>query len=138
MAQIQEVWHNDDYCDYKVGKYLFLCPDYLDGQNLDREGFEKAWENVFGMPKSSKEWCCPEWDKIEFELMPFGKETKSFVFLKYDDEFFILDKNTKTQISWYKHIGRANNCSNKNFTLKDLQEMFAKVKQEVQELDKVK
>ena len=48
----------------------------------------------------------------------FECETCNFKYWKYEDEFYILHKDSGTLVNWYKHLGRCNTC-NKRLSLEE-------------------
>lgn len=38
-------------------------------------------------------------------------ETDSYKYWKYDDTYYILHKESGTLVTWYKHLGRCNQCN---------------------------
>lgn len=75
-----------------------FCKIFKDIDELIYEGFDDAY-NI-------------ENDKIKIWI--------------YEDERYILDKETGIIVSWYKHLGRANNC-NKNLNLEALDKWAIKI-----------
>jgi len=56
--------------------------------------------------------------------------TDSFSFFRYEDEFYIIHRDSGTIINWYKHLGRTNTC-NKNLSYDDLKEFIFLFKSEM-------
>ena len=58
-------------------------------------------------------------------------QTAYFAFLRDDDEFYIIHKDSGTIINWYKHLGRTNTCNKPEFELKDLEEFLQLIKKDL-------
>lgn len=58
------------------------------------------------------------------------KYSDGFALFRYDDEFYILHKDSGVLINWYKHLGRTNTCNNPNFTLDDFRVFLVKHKED--------
>jgi len=61
------------------------------------------------------------------------RDTDSFSFFGYEDEFYIVHRDSGTIINWYKHLGRTNTC-NKNLDYEDLEEFILLFKNEMEEI----
>lgn len=49
-----------------------------------------------------------------------GMHLDHFFLFHYEDEFYILHRDSGIMINWYKHLGRTNTCNRSDFTLDDL------------------
>ena len=82
---------------------------------FDREDFCKAFYDVFGVGFD------------EFDL--FYHETyKAFVLWRNEDSFYIHNLQSKVTVSWYKHLGRINQCNDKSMDLSKLKAFFELLK----------
>jgi hypothetical protein len=70
--------------------------------------------------------------RLWYEGIP-AVETCNFKYWHYDDEFYIVHKNSGTLINWYKHLGRCNTC-NKKLSLKEYEKFVADFEEELSEL----
>lgn len=60
-----------------------------------------------------------------------GRNTDDFSMFRYEDEFYILHRNSGVLINWYKHLGRTNTCNKPDFTLDDLRVFCKKLKEDL-------
>lgn len=51
-----------------------------------------------------------------WDVYPY--EGDDFKFWGYDDEWYLLHKDSGTLVNWYKHLGRTNTC-NKNLSVEE-------------------
>lgn len=51
-------------------------------------------------------------------------QSDDFAWFCYDDEYYIIHKDSGMMINWYKHFGRCNTCSQIHRTLEDYYEFF--------------
>jgi hypothetical protein len=60
------------------------------------------------------------------------KEFNEFL-LYYDtfEEYYIIHLKSGTIINWYKHLGRTNTCNKEGFTIEDLKEFLAALKEDM-------
>jgi hypothetical protein len=86
--------------------------------HFDRDAFCKAFEDVFGKDNQ----CCIE-NLILWNCDTI--KTESFI-LTQDlyETFYIIDTDRCVMVGWYKHLGRSNACSHKDFTLDNLHDML--------------
>jgi len=75
--------------------------DTLKQYAIDREVFTRIFLRIY---------------KLDMDDYLYNYEGHSFKAWKYDDEFYILHKDSGTLVNWYKHLGRTNTC-NKNLSL---------------------
>ena len=54
-----------------------------------------------------------------------------FSLMRFEDEFYILHRDSGTLINWYKHAGRTNTCNKPDFTLDDFREFLTKLREEL-------
>lgn len=57
-------------------------------------------------------------------------EGSDFKFWGYDDEWYLLHKDSGTLVNWYKHLGRTNTC-NKDLSLDEYKEFVRMVYEEL-------
>lgn len=60
-----------------------------------------------------------------------NKHYDDFSLMRYEDEFYILHRDSGIMINWYKHMGRTNTCNRPGFTLDDLREFLIKLREEL-------
>lgn len=95
----------------------------LDQYYFDRDSFVECFKSVFS-------------DDEIFELESACQEHKllgDFLLYYVYDEFYIIHLTSGIMINWYKHLGRANTCNKKGFTLNDLKELLQMLKSEGEE-----
>lgn len=80
---------------------------------IDRDLFIKLFNNI---------------DTFLIDYYDFENE-KIKIWL-WEEEYFILEKETGILVSWYKHLGRCNKC-NKNMSLEDLKNFVLVVEEEL-------
>lgn len=90
--------------------FLKMLPQY----HFERIEFTTAFLNTFTA------------EQIEeiFSKCIDNEQTANFAFFRYDDEFYIMHKDSGTVINWYKHLGRTNTCNKDGFGLEDLKEFL--------------
>lgn len=95
-------------------KFLKMLPQY----HFDRAEFTAAFLDVFTT------------EQIEeiFSKCIDNEQTNEFAFLYYDDEYYIMHRDSGTVINWYKHLGRTNTCNKDGFGLNDLKEFLHCIK----------
>lgn len=60
-----------------------------------------------------------------------NKHLDEFSLLRWEDEFYILHRNSGIMINWYKHMGRTNTCNKPDFTSDDLREFLKKLREDL-------
>jgi hypothetical protein len=96
---------------------LHTLPQY----HFDREAMCDVYYDIFTTDESIElmSACCANTHLDEFSLFHF------------DDEFYILHRNSGVMINWYKHMGRTNTCNKPGFTLDDLREFMDKLRKDL-------
>ena len=88
--------------------------------HFDRDEFCKVFDEVFSYDQY-----------IDIDIAcSVCSQSDDFSLFRYDDEFYILHKDSGTLINWYKHLGRTNTCNKPDFTLDDLRVFLVKLKDE--------
>lgn len=89
-----------------MSKYLETLPRY----HFDRDDFCKVFGEVF-----------TDDEIIDIDVMcGYPQNTENFLLYRWEDEFYIIHRDSGTIINWYKHLGRTNTCNKEGFTLADL------------------
>lgn len=104
MIKKREIWYddNDEPVYYETKNPLFTeLPDY----HFDRDEMSKVFTSGF------EDWVWEHMNRYGFD----------FFITKNEDTIYIIHFPSGTIVSWYKHMGRANQC-NKNLTIEDLKE----------------
>ena len=106
MIKEYNIKHNDEgfpiYLSAGSKNPLFKdLPDY----HFDRDEMCKVFDDDFAM------WL---YDHI-------NEHSDYFPIWRWEDEIYILHRDSGTMVGWYKHIGRCNIC-NKKLTIEDLKE----------------
>lgn len=55
----------------------------------------------------------------------------SFSLMRWEDEFYILHRDSGIMINWYKHAGRTNTCNKPDFTLDDFREFLVELRKDL-------
>lgn len=101
----------NDY--YPLGQ----CP-----KTFDRDYFSKAW-TAAGL-----------WDLDADMACTCGVHTYNFSLFRYEDTFYILHRDSGTLITYYKHVGRSNECSREDFNDEDLAKFFKLLAEDLQHM----
>ena len=89
--------------------------------HFDRDDFCKAFESVFTYD-----------EYIDIDVLCGANTNLSDFFLfRWEDEFYILHRNSGILINWYKHMGRTNTCNKPDFTLDDFIEFLKKLREDL-------
>lgn len=84
-----------------MSKYLETLPQY----HFDRDDFCKVFGEVF-----------TDDEIIDIDVMcGYPQNTENFLLYRWEDEFYIIHRDSGTIINWYKHLGRTNTCNKKGF-----------------------
>ncbi len=105
----------------KENKRLNNLPEY----HIDRHTMENIVERTIGYERLLDAFCYGEY-----------VTTPSFSLFRYDDEFYILHRDSGMLINWYKHLGRSNTCSQSGRTEDDYIEFFILLSDELEEIEK--
>ena len=54
-----------------------------------------------------------------------------FTLMRFEDEFYILHRDSGILINWYKHAGRTNTCNKPDFTLDDFREFLVELRKDL-------
>ena len=65
----------------------------------------------------------------------YPQNTYNFLLNRWEDEFYIIHRDSGTIINWYKHLGRTNTCNKEAFTLADLKELLLLLKEDLKEVE---
>ena len=89
--------------------------------HFDRDDFCKVIEEVF------------TWDEFIDIAVECGcnRHLDDFTLMRWEDEFYILHRNSGIMINWYKHAGRTNTCNKPDFTLDDFREFLVKLREDL-------
>lgn len=99
-----------------MSKYLETLPQY----HFDRDDFCKVFGEVF-----------TDDEIIDIDVMcGYPQNTENFLLYRWEDEFYIIHRDSGTIINWYKHLGRTNTCNKEGFTLADLKELLLLLKKD--------
>ena len=93
----------------------------MEQYHFERDDFCNVFNEVFSME---------EYDKL-FDLLTLGYKTSSFILMRNDDDFYILDMSNGLLIGWYKHLGRINVSNDENLTLEELKSELLKLREEI-------
>lgn len=96
---------------------LTTLPQY----HFDRKDFCKVFEEVFTLD---------EYVDIDV-LCGENRHFDEFTLMRWEDEFYILHRNSGIMINWYKHMGRTNTCNKPDFTLDDLRVFLQKLREDL-------
>lgn len=100
-----------------MSKYLETLPQY----HFDRDDFCKVFGEVF-----------TDDEVIDIDVMcGYPQNTENFLLYRWEDEFYIIHRDSGTIINWYKHLGRTNTCNKEGFTLADLKELLLLLKEDL-------
>lgn len=96
---------------------LITLPQY----HFDRDLFCKIFEEVF------------TYDEIADVELECGDQRHlgEFSLLRWEDEFYVLHRNSGIMINWYKHLGRTNTCNKSGFTINDLREFLVELRKDL-------
>mgnify|MGYP007064904547 CR=1 FL=1 len=73
---------------------------------------------------------------IDIDVMcGYPQNTDNFLLYRWEDEFYIIHRDSGTIINWYKHLGRTNTCNKEGFTLADLKELLLLLKEDLKEVE---
>lgn len=101
----------------KVEADLDKAPQY----HFERDLFCNMFAKVFGE------------GFIEYDLFD-GRTYKSFILWNDSaDTWYIYSKQFDIAISWYKHLGRINQCTNEHLSLEGLEKFLIVLKKEYEE-----
>ncbi len=89
--------------------------------HFERDDFCNVFDEVFSME---------EYDKL-IDLFNFKYQTSSFILMRKDDDFYILNTRTGLLIGWYKHLGRINVSNDENLTLEELKSELLELREEI-------
>ena len=104
-----------------MSKYLETLPQY----HFDRDDFCKVFGEVF-----------TDDEIIDIDVMcGYPQNTENFLLYRWEDEFYIIHRDSGTIINWYKHLGRTNTCNKEGFTLADLKELLLLLKEDLKEVE---
>ena len=87
----------------------------MNGKQIEREEFIRIFYEI---------------DKILIEIYDF--ENEKIKIWQWEEEYFILEKDTGIIVSWYKHLGRCNVC-NKDLTIGNYEEFAKRILEELKE-----
>lgn len=87
----------------------------MNGKQIEREEFIRIFYEI---------------DKILIEIYDF--ENEKIKIWQWEEEYFILEKDTGIIVSWYKHLGRCNVC-NKDLTIENYEEFAKRILEELKE-----
>lgn len=94
--------------------------NYLPHYHIEREDFVKIIECTIGYEKVLDAFCYGEFNQCD-----------EFAWWRYDDEFYIVHKDSGMMVNWYKHLGRTNTCSQKDRAIEDYREFFTRFSEEL-------
>lgn len=96
---------------------LTTLPQY----HFDRDNFCKVINKVF------------TWDEfVDIDVECCGnRHLDEFSLFRWEDEFYILHRNSGIMINWYKHAGRTNTCNKPDFTLDDFEEFLIELRKDL-------
>lgn len=104
-----------------MSKYLETLPQY----HFDRDDFCKVFGEVF-----------TDDEIIDIDVMcGYPQNTENFLLYRWEDEFYIIHRDSGTIINWYKHLGRTSTCNKEGFTLADLKELLLLLKEDLKEVE---
>lgn len=63
-----------------------------------------------------------------------GKCTDEFHYFYNSDTFYVIHLSTGIMITWYKHLGRCNQCNKSDFTTDDLELFFRLIREDLLEV----
>ena len=86
-------------------------------QYLERDLFCNTFYKVFGK------------DFDEFDLF-YDVDYKSFLLWNKEDTWYIYSRQFDVAVSWYKHLGRINQCTNEFLSIEGLETFFIALKEE--------
>lgn len=95
-----------------MSKYLETLPQY----HFDRDDFCKVFTDD---------------EIIDIDVMcGYPQNTDNFLLYRWEDEFYIIHRDSGTIINWYKH-----SCNKEAFTLADLKELLLLLKEDLKEVE---
>lgn len=73
------------------------------------------------------------WDEFVDVEIECGRNTHldEFSLFRWEDEFYILHRNSGIMINWYKHAGRTNTCNKPDFTLDDFKKFLFELRNDL-------
>ena len=92
-----------------------LCP-----KTFDRDYFSKAWSEA-GLWELDADIACT-----------CGTHSANFSLFRYEDTFYILNRDSGILVTYYKHVGRSNECNREDFTDDDLAKFFKLLAEDLQ------
>lgn len=109
----------EEMSDTVKSRFLQDLPLY----HFDRDDFCKVFREVFTNDEI-----------IDIDVMcGYPQNTENFLLYRWEDEFYIIHRDSGTIINWYKHLGRTNTCNKEGFTLADLKELLLLLKEDLKE-----
>ncbi len=99
-------------------KFLETLPQY----HFERDDFVRVFYDIF----SNEEVIDIQ---VECEC---NQQYDYFSLESYDNEYYIIHRDSGTIINWYKHLGRTNTCNKEGFTLEDLREFLLLLKNDME------
>ena len=87
----------------------------MNGYQIERDEFIRIFEEL---------------DKILIDIYEF--ENEKIKIWKWEDEYFILEKDTGIIVNWYKHLGRCNTC-NKKLTIENYETFGERILEELKQ-----
>lgn len=89
----------------------------MNGKQIDRDEFIRIFLDIY---------------EILMDIYDF--ENDKIKIWNWEDETFILEKDTGIVVNWYKHLGRCNVC-NKELTIENYEEFAERILQELKNND---
>lgn len=87
----------------------------MNGYQIERDEFVRIFSEI---------------DEILIDIYEF--ENEKIKIWCWEDEYFILEKDSGIIVSWYKHLGRCNTC-NKKLTIENYEEYSKRILEELLE-----
>lgn len=107
----------DDYEEQPLPESMKTLPQY----HFDRQDFCKVFDEVFTQEEIiDLDVTCGD-----------NRHFDEYSLFRWEDEFYILHRNSGILINWYKHLGRTNTCNKADFTLDDLKQFLIRLKGEL-------
>lgn len=94
---------------------------YLPQYHFDRNDFCRVFNEVFTVD-----------EQIDIDVeCGANRHLDEFTLMRWEDEFYILHRNSGVMINWYKHTGRTNTCNKPDFTLDDFRVFLQKLREDL-------
>jgi hypothetical protein len=116
-TSLDELRPDKSPCEYRRAILLKPLPQY----HFDRDDWTRVFYEVF---------TCEEMMDIGVGCQSI-RHLDEFTLMRWEDEFYIIHRNSGVMINWYKHAGRTNTCNRSDFTLNDFRAFLTKLREDL-------